>query len=188
MFTMKDGEIKGVLNDFDLASVGTLGKGRMPSNGTGTRLFMAIELLGVPPSPHYYRHDLESLMYVMLWHSSRFDNGVAAIPSPYEHWVQASDDDVLEAYKIRFVHSEKPHLTPHFEALSGWIHRLQILFRRGLQARRRAREDGVVGWDDETLGGVVTFDAFAQICSESLHELRETRTPDVVAASSTSRF
>ncbi|THH29943.1 hypothetical protein EUX98_g4233 [Antrodiella citrinella] len=172
MFHVKDGVLKGVLNDFDMASVGLFRDALQgtPSSGTGTRLFMAIELLGSPPSPHYYRHDLESLMYVMLWHASRYiGNGV----SPYERWGDPCIDlDVLEAYKIRFVHEETPLLSQGFEVLRPWIERLQTLLRRGFQARRVAKKEGVVEFDDETLGGVFTFETFWEACEEELKKVK----------------
>lgn len=183
MYHIHNGTMKGVLNDFDLASVGLLEEipeGTVPSShGTGTRLFMAIELLGTPPSPHYYRHDLESLMYVMLWHASRFsNNGTVIRPSPYERWGHPNiDSDVLEAYKIKFVHTETPQVSPHFEVLRPWIERLQRLLRDGLQARRKAREEGNEEFDHETLGGVFTFETFGRICEEELERLKLTVIP-----------
>ncbi|TCD63048.1 hypothetical protein EIP91_006061 [Steccherinum ochraceum] len=172
MWLYKKACVKGVLNDFDLASVGESTERQPPSHGTGTRLFMAIELLGTQIPPHYYRHDLESLMYVMLWHASRYTATAILKPSPYERWgLPLIDSDILEAYKIRFIHDEVPQLTSHCEALKDWICRMQLLFRRGFQARRNAQEAGDVGFDEETLGGVVTFDSFARICDQSLLEL-----------------
>lgn len=111
-------------------------------------------------------------MYVMLWHASRFANGIIEQPSPYERWGDVSiDSDILEAYKIRFVHEEVPQLTPQFEALKEWMQRMQALFRSGFQACQKAREEGNACFDYETLGSTVTFDTFGKICSESLQEL-----------------
>ena len=55
---------KGILIDFDVAMDLAVGP-RSPGEVTGTRPFMAIEiLLG---KRHWYRHDLESFVYVFLW-------------------------------------------------------------------------------------------------------------------------
>ena len=172
MFFRDNGFVKGVLNDFDMASVGLTETQRTPSHGTGTRLFMAIELLGVPTPPHYYRHDLESLLYVMLWHASRYNYGVIIRPSPYERWGDINIDmDILEAYKVRFIHAEEPQLTPQFMRLKEWIQRVQALFRNGFQVRRKAGEVGDTLFLDETLGDVVTFDTFGKICSRELQAM-----------------
>ena len=182
MFSRHGSLVKGVLNDFDLASVGAANSPLMPSHGTGTRLFMAIELLAPPDPmkgmpPRFYRHDLESLTYVLLWHASRYDDGVPIAPSPYQRWGDPSiDSDILEAYKIRFIHSEEPQLTGQFEGMREWIQKLQALFRNGFLARRQARGKDDLNFSDETLGGVVTFDAFESICSESLQALSSSET------------
>jgi hypothetical protein len=43
---------------------------------TGTKPFMAaIDLLGKPTDMHRYRHDLESLFYVIVYVTSRYDRG-----------------------------------------------------------------------------------------------------------------
>jgi len=64
MYRKKDGKIIGVLNDYDLAifKVNSISSSRAC---TGTRPFMAIDLLGKPADLHRYRHDLESMFYVI---------------------------------------------------------------------------------------------------------------------------
>ncbi len=67
MWHMRRGRICGVLNDFDLSS---FRDSTSPSSKqrTGTRPFMAREFHENPQAPpvHLYRHDLESLFYVMF--------------------------------------------------------------------------------------------------------------------------
>ncbi|KAJ7681464.1 hypothetical protein B0H14DRAFT_2299561, partial [Mycena olivaceomarginata] len=65
MFQRIDGKLYGVLNDFDLAA---FHDGSVPSTSkqrTGTKPFMARDLLDHPPPRHLYRHDLESFLYVL---------------------------------------------------------------------------------------------------------------------------
>ncbi|KAJ8514599.1 hypothetical protein ONZ45_g7883 [Pleurotus djamor] len=68
MYREKHGTIYGVLNDFDLASlVADLDKSLQSSQRTGTRIYMAFDLLSSPNPPrHLNRHDLESFFYVLL--------------------------------------------------------------------------------------------------------------------------
>ncbi|KAF8870339.1 hypothetical protein CPB85DRAFT_1400557 [Mucidula mucida] len=67
MWHIRRGRICGILNDFDLSS---FRDSTSPSSKqrTGTRPFMAREFHASPDAPpvHLYRHDLESLFYVMF--------------------------------------------------------------------------------------------------------------------------
>ncbi|KAF5342994.1 hypothetical protein D9758_013681 [Tetrapyrgos nigripes] len=73
MFREKDGKIYGVLNDFDLSS-------RLPPQSkassrqrTGTKPYMSHELIDLKwKHGHRYRHDLESLFYVILIFCSNY--------------------------------------------------------------------------------------------------------------------
>ncbi|KAG2067170.1 hypothetical protein BDR04DRAFT_1105526 [Suillus decipiens] len=72
-----NGQWIGVLNDYDLSSIecdGPSGKER-----TGTVPFMAIDLLTKNAIPgkvtHLYRHDAESLVWVLIWVCLRYQGG-----------------------------------------------------------------------------------------------------------------
>ncbi|KAG2034120.1 hypothetical protein BDR03DRAFT_965888 [Suillus americanus] len=72
-----NGQWIGVLNDYDLSSIkrdGPSGKER-----TGTVPFMAIDLLEEPglegKVSHLYRHDAESLVWVLVWVCLRYQGG-----------------------------------------------------------------------------------------------------------------
>jgi len=69
MWSKKTG--KGVLNDFDLASVQEDRTSPTGAERTGTIPFMALDLLtddGVSENiEHRYRHDLESFLWVLVW-------------------------------------------------------------------------------------------------------------------------
>ena len=68
--TLQNGKVVGVLNDFDLASVVSEENPKIltSTRHIGTKPFMAIDLLSDEPVTHLYRHDLESLLWVMVWH------------------------------------------------------------------------------------------------------------------------
>ncbi|KAF8199144.1 hypothetical protein BJ912DRAFT_809737, partial [Pholiota molesta] len=62
-----DGTICGVLSDYDLSlMLARQDRGPSSKQRMGTRPFMALDLLEPPPSKHLYRHDLESLLYVII--------------------------------------------------------------------------------------------------------------------------
>ncbi|KAE9399034.1 hypothetical protein BT96DRAFT_920391 [Gymnopus androsaceus JB14] len=61
MFRRIDGKVYGVLNDFDLLTV------RLRNTALARNHFMALDLLNKRwNGGHMYRHDLESLFYIML--------------------------------------------------------------------------------------------------------------------------
>ena len=60
----------GVLNDFDLAVFRDVQSPSLKQR-TGTKPFMAIDLLQRNAAVHMYRHDLESMFYVLIWITSR---------------------------------------------------------------------------------------------------------------------
>lgn len=69
----------GVLIDFDLAAIVRDDDGKpLPVKPmlAGTRPFLALDLLqDAPVAQPYYRHDLESFLYVLAWILAHFDKG-----------------------------------------------------------------------------------------------------------------
>ncbi|KAJ3909431.1 protein kinase [Lentinula edodes] len=100
MYRRKNGKVYGVLNDFDLSSrVRDMDKGPTSKQRTGTRPFMSLDLLNPDwEGGHLYRHDLESLFYIMLCLACRYEApGVPAPePRPYSQWFSGTDADVLD--------------------------------------------------------------------------------------------
>ncbi|TFK20262.1 hypothetical protein FA15DRAFT_721216 [Coprinopsis marcescibilis] len=68
-------EIKGVLNDWDMASLLSDEPKSSEKHCTGTIPFMASDLLNKIglPSPHFLRHDLESFLYILMWAIDNYD-------------------------------------------------------------------------------------------------------------------
>ncbi|KAF5343297.1 hypothetical protein D9758_016495 [Tetrapyrgos nigripes] len=109
MFVRKDGAVCGILNDFDLAARLPLPMKRYSQQRTGTKPYMSHDLLD-PVSQrfyrgHTYRHDLESLFYVVLILTSHYNgnldqesiHGVAMVPMPYFHdWFTSTNVAVAE--------------------------------------------------------------------------------------------
>ncbi|KAJ3741294.1 protein kinase [Lentinula detonsa] len=137
MFRRKDGKIYGVLNDFDLSSrVQDMDAGPTSNHRTGTRPFMSPDLLNARwKGGHYYRHDLESLFYVMLCLACRYERpGVhTAEPRAYFKWFSGSDADVLDN-KTSFLYSAFPedlHIQPYFSSFKWWLKSIYRSIRCG---------------------------------------------------------
>ncbi|KAJ7791154.1 hypothetical protein B0H14DRAFT_2274493, partial [Mycena olivaceomarginata] len=66
MFKQIGDTVYGVLNDFDLAVQLNDEPRSTSKQRTGTKPYMAIDLLVPQPPYHLYRHDLESFLYVLV--------------------------------------------------------------------------------------------------------------------------
>ena len=156
MFRRKNGKIFGVLNDFDLSvfrdNITSSSKQR-----TGTKPYLALDLLNKGGYEHKYRHDLESFLYVIAWITSRYHEGAEIPDPPFQKWVQGSEED-LRGMKFEFIHEIGPDPTPHFKMFQWWVESMQSAFASGLSARKtyqrrlRFATDEQTPFDDETLG------------------------------------
>ncbi|KAF9071409.1 hypothetical protein BDP27DRAFT_1322083, partial [Rhodocollybia butyracea] len=134
-----DGSIHGVLNNFDHAIRTDVLRSPSSHQRTGTAPYMAIDILRTSPPPiHLYRHDLESLYYVLVCTVCPADDPTI------RDWFSLGGR-LMAAIKRTFF--TKKGLTPRagFESLN----------------MRGFNEDKP--YDDETLGGEVSFDTFSVI-------------------------
>ncbi|KAF8177018.1 hypothetical protein BJ912DRAFT_908859 [Pholiota molesta] len=117
MYRKVNGGICGVLSDYDLSLFFNKPKaGPSSKQRTGTRPYMAIDLLQPTPTKHLYRHDLESLFYVILVLVTRYKKGKEIINKPpVQKWFQQSPIELREA-KLAFFLSELPALHPPSKA------------------------------------------------------------------------
>jgi serine/threonine protein kinase len=73
------GTSTGVLNDFDLARDANVSKDDENMDRTGTRPYMALDLLQAiveqKSISRLYRHDAESFAWVLLWICANYENG-----------------------------------------------------------------------------------------------------------------
>ncbi|KAJ7066492.1 hypothetical protein C8F01DRAFT_703727 [Mycena amicta] len=137
MFRRRNGQLCGVLNDYDLAVQLDAATQSTSRQRTGTRPFMSMDLLvDGPPPLHVYRFDLESLLHAMIFLTRQYEDG-KKIPNPLlEDWYQV-DTKSLSEKKLAFLKTTLPPATANFTDLDT------LLF------------------DKETLGGYVTFDTFS---------------------------
>ncbi|THV01025.1 hypothetical protein K435DRAFT_421405 [Dendrothele bispora CBS 962.96] len=108
-----DDKIFGVLNDLDLSSPLTNQPSATSKHRTGTRPFIAYELQYPPRKvTPLYRHDLESLFYVILCLSCRYNlQGKEKFPDRYAVWYTGSDE-VVSGLKFRLVGESGPFESP----------------------------------------------------------------------------
>ena len=174
-------EVYGVLTDYDLSSWTaslTSDYTKTSQQRTGTPPFMAHGLLGGSDTLHLYRHDVESLFYIILILATHYEieasgkgkvGGVQVRQGlkelPYQAWFDQPSYKALAYFKLGFF-SDFHHfnLSPAFEDFRDWLEDLYLSFRRGVHSkdihkvdlmslrwrRSRASEDKVTpAFDDE---------------------------------------
>ncbi len=161
-----DGKVCGVLNDFDHAIPVGDADSKASRQRTGTAPYMAIDILEESPSPvHLYRHDLESLYYVLI-----------CVVCPRNHpdvqdWFSLGGRRMAVFKRVFFY---RLALSPRsgFEVFSKWIKAIHRAFKLGLCAQSD-HADGYQAdppYVGETLGGKVSFDIFSGIFDQTLIE------------------
>ncbi|THU76373.1 hypothetical protein K435DRAFT_771084 [Dendrothele bispora CBS 962.96] len=159
-----DGKIFGVLNDLDLASRITKEMSATSKHRTGTRPFMAYELLD-PKNvvSHLYRHDLESFFYVILCLCCRYDldgTGMTA-GSAYNEWFTGSAEIVstLKGWMLISPQPFEPPVRPDFSGFKPILPLIHSLFRKALLQQINSTDLGTP-FDPETGNGQVTYEKF----------------------------
>ena len=139
MLCREDDKVYGVLNDMDLAvSIGvTIASLKQH---TGSKPFMAINLLWPDPPVHMYCHDLESMFYVLVWITSRFNNGKELIEPPLQEWVDLGGMALIKEKNL-FIMSVLLPPTSEFDALGRWVVSLQTMIRDGFSVRTKYRSE-----------------------------------------------
>jgi serine/threonine protein kinase len=159
MYRRINGKVYGVLTDFDLSSWTASLTGDYKSTSqqrTGTPPYMAYELLKGTENLHLYRHDVESLFYIMLILASHYEihipqdtekeaGGVRMRRDPevlpYERWFDQPLYEALADFKSSFLRDSrtKLDLTPSFEDFRDWIESIRWSFRLGVLAHDNHR-------------------------------------------------
>ncbi|KDQ23778.1 hypothetical protein PLEOSDRAFT_1108264 [Pleurotus ostreatus PC15] len=129
----------GILNDWDLAS-DVIPSGPHAKHRTGTGPFMALDLLtDDDPPTHLYRHDLESLFYVLVWAAVHYtlDKGNPVVSQPGSTIMKWTGTyaDAREAKKS-FLDDPLPifnKIQPAFQPLRKHLNALRNLFHKAHQ-------------------------------------------------------
>ena len=143
----KPEQVYGVLTDYDLSSwtdSSNPDDTKTSQQWIGTPPYMAQELL-IGESPiHLYRHDIESLFYVMLLvsahHTIEVPKGrkprmhtLNSTTLPYQDWFNERPYHTLGTLKsIFFLYKQPIELSPDFEDFRPWLKGLQYCFSEGV--------------------------------------------------------
>ncbi|KAJ3877608.1 hypothetical protein F5051DRAFT_296456, partial [Lentinula edodes] len=140
MVRAMNGRKYGVLNDWDLASwFNTQNEVSTSKFRTGTKPYMAHEQHSSDwQGPHRFRHDLESVFYVILLLVSLYSSPTEKVCFPstgdhrYEKW-HKEDDSFLDGRKLKIINSGnwQPFPQPFFSGFTSWSIPLQRSMRRG---------------------------------------------------------
>ncbi|KIK51531.1 hypothetical protein GYMLUDRAFT_251974 [Collybiopsis luxurians FD-317 M1] len=158
-----DGKVYGVLNDFDLSSrVDDLNKGVTSKSRTGTAPFMAIDLLREKwQLGHFYRHDVESLFYIILCIAGRYKlPGILASQREYSKWFRGNEDDVHDR-KSSFLRKKADDIAvkPFFQGFKPWLVGIFRCFKSGYNARDAKDSPGQLDdFDEDTMDDHVTYE------------------------------
>lgn len=166
MFKQDEDGVKGIVNDWDMASpVDDMDEVLATNIPTGTTPFMACELLCDDAPPHLYRHDLESLFYILVWGCVNYSlrkRKRLSTARVLEPW---NIPDRARAAKVAFVVDPYcrdevfKYVGEEFDSLrEAWLMPLWKLFRDAfVSAPEGATTES---YDMNTYGGRVTFQTF----------------------------
>ncbi|THU97649.1 hypothetical protein K435DRAFT_777938 [Dendrothele bispora CBS 962.96] len=176
MYRKEGNVVYGVLNDLDLST-------RLPppdkatsQQRTGTKPYMSHDLLNVRwDKGHAYRHDLESLFYVMLIFCSNYDlkkvgpknkkePRLVQVHQYYGQWFSATNFDVYQ-FKGSWLRdaSQKIQVTPFFSGFGNifYLESLRKILAKGHSAKDdftaekesylQAKEQGILAADDRSI-------------------------------------
>ncbi|KAK7440198.1 hypothetical protein VKT23_017140 [Stygiomarasmius scandens] len=210
MFRRINGQVYGVLNDFDLASKLPPPQGLTSLQRTGTKPYMALDLLD--PNwrmGHTYRHDLESLFYVVLIFCCHYDKLISSPhlqkiqgSRPFDQWFSASTQLVGSLKTAFFLTKDNIDVTKHFDGFKVCLTRLKTRIAAGHSAKAAynnelndhevsKQEHQTVGVPFEepppepfewiTLGDNVTYEKFRQVMGTFMLKPLITRYPSHLA-------
>ena len=153
MYRIIGNQVHGVLTDFDVSSwmvALATNPNEISQEVAGTAIHMAQELLRDKRTDRLYRHDLESLFYIMLLLCGRWGIQVKTGSEdtqnvvteerdpPYQTWYKADENwNTLGCVKFSFICGMgRVEVSPSFEVFRPWLRHLQALLRRGFMRKR----------------------------------------------------
>ncbi|KAJ7215018.1 hypothetical protein GGX14DRAFT_696571 [Mycena pura] len=165
MFKQIGDTVYGVLNDFDFA-IQLNDEPRSSKQRTGTKPYMAIDLLVPQPPSHLYRHDLESFLYVLVFLTCKIEG------SPLANWKNLPMESLSNLKHVAITKSGFPPTRDHFRQFRLWIVGLSDVFGVGFSNLRRHNNSVEIAeltgnappnFEVKTLGGAVDFDKFKAV-------------------------
>ncbi|KAJ3495578.1 hypothetical protein NLJ89_g10606 [Agrocybe chaxingu] len=169
----------GIITDFDLGSEIDEDDNAQSSNAnrrTGTLPYMATDLLNQPVSrnphvqyvtpSHYYRHDLESFFYILIFASTRYTfERCKCLPVPASLAAWSNIDRAYNSKCGFFTPGGFQHVNAaildHFTGLwDEWIIPLYSMFRKARNDIPEPWEPEYEEYDFVTLNNRITFEKF----------------------------
>ena len=164
LMVRSDDHATGVLIDLDIAVQITDGNRNLPFRPVpaGTIPFRAVDLLhDGPATTLFYRHDLESFFYVLVWILTYSGAGFSIKRHTLDTW-HRGDWMRLNSGKRAFMSTDL--LLPEGPLTGIWLIPLQKMFYEGFKAESRAMSPpNFEILDRETLGGHITYVRFIDI-------------------------
>lgn len=187
MFQRRGNTAKGIVNDWDMALIIADDEdfAQISPSPAGTLPFMAIDLLDETPPTHLYRHDLESLFYILVWAAVHFDIKKKRRLSTHgclSTWLNSTYRVAMNA-KYAFFSTEDSSSRVRHEireefvpVWNQWIIPLRKLFADAIA-------DGFQHWESEvynmrTYGGRITFDSFMGVLKQEPRQAKLPSSPD----------
>ena len=177
MVNFVGGEIKGVVNDWDMAKFeGSNDSTSAVHHHTGTPPFMMINLLAGMAQGHLYHYDLVSFFYILLWaaiHYNLKQRGKSKkVHSSLKGWI-SNDMSVNTGAKELFMTSPLSY-TAVYAAVRKEIEKTLIkplhdLFCEAMMSRSLALRRGKVNYDCITCDGILTFHTFMEAINVKPH-------------------
>ncbi|KAH6887170.1 hypothetical protein BKA70DRAFT_1204064 [Coprinopsis sp. MPI-PUGE-AT-0042] len=177
--TKPEGErvLKGILNDWDMASAlnddGNF-EVSTATHRTGTLPFMSPDLLVAKPPRHYYRHDLESFVWILLNAMVRYDlpnRCKKPLPKDLRQWegptigsARAFKDFALGSAGADTIRTHvREDWKSSFETLGASL--LRLVSRAHLTKHWAEEMMADAPFDYETCNGSLTYEKFMEIAS-----------------------
>jgi hypothetical protein len=128
MYRALDGNIYGVLNDFDLSVLRDEEPLSPSKQRTGEEPYMAVDLLAAgPPPPHLYRFDLEYLYYVLAYIICQYHEGKKLENPPFDAWDHLPKGSLRTQKRVFLAEPMTVPLTTNFLALRRTLLRARTL-------------------------------------------------------------
>ncbi|THV01690.1 hypothetical protein K435DRAFT_654792 [Dendrothele bispora CBS 962.96] len=188
MLRRRDDQTYAVLNDFDLSSPLPLKGGPTSLQRTGTKPYMSPDLLDTDCNTQEamipaYRHDLETIFYVILVFCSQYEGPSKVAKKPkvakkeFSNWFTSPNQDVAASKRLWITGTREIRPTEFFgEFFEGYLFNLKcciaggycakdnFLLKSRLYERYGGEHPGLFEWF--TLGGTVTYEKFKNIMGE----------------------
>ncbi|KAF6744825.1 hypothetical protein DFP72DRAFT_857003 [Ephemerocybe angulata] len=150
-----DGTVNGILNDWDMAEFvdATVNGVAVTDHHIGTPAFMAFDLLYGAAKVHYFRHDLESFFYILVWAAFHYNLEARTKDEvPHEQvakWLGTKEDIVASKRQLMEDNDVVDHVKEEWKGvLEEWIKPLRALLSN---AKHDGTKDKVGGVDTWTL-------------------------------------